>query len=402
MQGAIQLAVRIANGPYLLPRSFFPVYSDDHLRAVSVVLEAKRIIAALQALATAPRIRDRDADFLADTLLLDAETAAAFGISVQNAKTIAQERLALLQTVHSEFCRLQVEQALPPETIASLWFLWLPLGQRIAARARTQVSPFVQGILGSQGMGKSTLVRVLQVVLGALGVPSACLSLDDLYLTYAERQALQQIDPRSIWRGPPGTHDIALGIATLDRLRVEADNPAARILLPRFDKSLHGGAGDRAAPESISPVRALLFEGWFVGARPIDPLAFATAPPPIVTDSDRAFARDCNARLHEYLPLWERLDSLIVLQPEDYRWSKLWRQEAERKAIAAGKAGMDDRQVSDFVDYFWKALHPTLFVDPLCRDPRYTELVIPIPRNRCTFRVQFPASLSPRSRDLLP
>jgi glycerate kinase (EC 2.7.1.31) len=59
----------------------------------------------------------------------------------------------------------------------------------------------------------------LTLILGKLGYSTVSLSLDDLYKTYADRQQLQKADPRLIWRGPPGTHDLELGIAVLDRLR---------------------------------------------------------------------------------------------------------------------------------------------------------------------------------------
>jgi D-glycerate 3-kinase len=55
----------------------------------------------------------------------------------------------------------------------------------------------------------------------------------------------------------------------------------------------------------------------------------------------------------------------LILKPTDYQFSKQWRQQAERDRIAAGGQGLSEAEISDFVDYFWKALHPKLFVDPL-------------------------------------
>ena len=65
-----------------------------------------------------------------------------------------------------------------------------------------------------------------------LGFSVAALSIDDLYLTYTERLALQQQDPRLIWRGPPGTHDVNLGLEVIERcLQSDANT---KILLPRL------------------------------------------------------------------------------------------------------------------------------------------------------------------------
>ncbi len=282
-------------------------------------------------------------------------------------KTLAA-RGALLQTFVQKLEDKSI--ALPlagrwTDWINPLWRLWLPLAQRIDTEQRRLNKPFVQGILGGQGTGKSTLSQVLQLLLGCLGQQAVTLSIDDLYLTYAERRELQRQDPRLIWRGPPGTHDIALGVEVLSATCHRTEP----VSLPQFDKSLFDGQGDRTAPLIVDSPTVVLFEGWFVGAVPLpasqlnaDTFAF---PTPIETPADRQFARDCNRSLNAYLPLWSFLHSLVVLKPKDYHWSLKWRQEAEYKMIAQGKTGLSAAEISAFVLYFWKALHPKLFIAPL-------------------------------------
>jgi D-glycerate 3-kinase len=234
--------------------------------------------------------------------------------------------------------------------------------------------PLIQGILGGQGTGKTTLAKALISIITEAGYRAATLSLDDLYKTYCDRIALQQIDPRLIWRGPPGTHDVDLGLTTLDAIR----NSQNLVTIPRFDKSAHRGAGDRTTPEIVTNIDILLFEGWFVGVNPIEPAVFDTAPPPIITAEHKIFARDMNQQLGSYLQLWERLDSLIVLYPQDYRYSLQWRKQAEHDMIASGKPGMSDIEIEEFVNYFWRALHPELFIKPLVTSSQLVELVIEI------------------------
>lgn len=240
------------------------------------------------------------------------------------------------------------------------WQLWLPLAIELIEKRDQIGRPIVQGILGGQGTGKTTLALLVSRILQQFGLSVARLSIDDLYKTWRDRQILQQRDPRLRWRGAPGTHDVDLGLEAIERLRQEK---SAR--LPRFDKSLHQGAGDRIDPESVDRADVILFEGWFVGARPIDPQAFESAPWPIETEADRAFALDCNDRLRDYLPLWKLLDALIVLAPTDFRFSLTWRQQAEQQMKAQGKAGMSEAEIREFVLYFWRSLHPKLFIEPL-------------------------------------
>lgn len=264
-----------------------------------------------------------------------------------------------------------------------LWGLWLPLAEWLKLRGRGCDRPLVEGILGGQGTGKSTLALLLRGILAADRRRVACLSIDDLYKTWGDRQQLQQVDPRLRWRGPPGTHDVQLGIQTLQALR-QGKSPVA---LPRFDKSLHQGQGDRISPELISGADIVLFEGWLVGLRPIDPDAFDNAPPPILTTADCAFARDCNTRLADYLPLWNLLDGLIVLNPQDYRLSQQWRKQAEHRMTAIGRPGMSDAEIDQFVEYFWRSLHPALFYPPLLRDSEQVDWVVEVMANRQVGRV---------------
>ncbi len=309
--------------------------------------------------------------------LFDVERAKAFDITPE--KIEYEPIFRAIYPVCSQFNQQTLK--LPEDKFAiNLWTLWLPLAMLIAAYRRSQNRPLIQGFLAGQGTGKSTLASILILILGEMGYRTCSLSLDDLYKTYESRLILKQQDPRLIWRGPPGTHDLDLGLKVLDALH-QADSEAI-IKLPRFNKSAHNGAGDRGTPEAISGADIVLFEGWFVGVRPIDPAAFDNAPPPIISESDRQFARDMNAKLQDYLPLWERLDRLILLYPLDYRWSLQWRLEAEHQAIALGKMGMSDLEIEQFVNYFWQSLHPELFIKPSATASSWVDLVIEIKSDR--------------------
>lgn len=313
------------------------------------------------------------------------EWAAAFGLSLDLLSARVQQQLdearacyPHLQTLHHRLS----DPSLRPLTL--LWDLWLPLAMDLKTRWQSRQHPYVLGILGGQGSGKSTLVALLAEILTVWGLRVCCLSLDDLYLTYAERQQLQSHDPRLRWRGPPGTHDVALGCSVLQQLR--QSQPVA---VPRFDKSLHQGQGDRTPPQLCPAADLILFEGWFVGLRPIEPGCFDA--PEITTESDRQFARDCNIRLAHYLPLWEALDSLLVLRPTDYHYSLHWRQQAEQRMIASGRTGLSDAAIAEFVQYFWRSLHPDLFLPPLLAQPGRVDWVVEIGQDHSLKRIFRPS-----------
>ncbi len=313
---------------------------------------------------------------LVSLALAEPSALAAFDIPPGQIERSLAHRLMCLQQVYPTLQTWCEEAFTTTPWLETLWNFWLPLALQLAELRQQQQRPVVQAVLGGQGTGKTTLGKVLAQILGQLGYRLLSFSLDDLYKTYAERQQLQTQDPRLIWRGPPGTHDVALGLQVLDELR--RARPDQEIAIPRFDKSRHQGAGDRTQPEIVHGIDIILFEGWFVGCRPIAPERFEQAPPPILTAADRAFARDMNARLVEYLPLWERCDRWLVLYPTDYRLSQIWRWQAEQQMQAAGNPGMSAAEVHAFVEYFWKALHPDLFIQPLVTQPGLVDLVVEI------------------------
>ncbi|MEG3940800.1 glycerate kinase [Microcoleus sp. S36b_A3] len=349
------------------------------------------------------KIGVRELELLAVWELADEARARAFNITPDSAADVVRHKTDLFFALLDQLHTFPHKSTIFLET---LWNLWLPLAIQLSTEKPSFNRPLIQGILGSQGTGKTTLCHVLKVILGKMGYSTVSISLDDLYKTYADRQQLQKTDPRLIWRGPPGTHDIDLGIAVLDKLRgsetselaavdnLKSDFPKTDIIknieIPRFDKSAWGGAGDRTQPEIICGADIVLFEGWFVGMNPVADATLneflATAPFPLSTEADCQFARDMNAKLHDYLPLWNRLDRLMVLYPRDYRVSQVWRNQAEREMMAAGKSGMSEAEINRFVEYFWKGLHPELFMQSMLEGDR-VDLVIEILDDRTASKI---------------
>lgn len=68
--------------------------------------------------------------------------------------------------------------------------------------------PFIIGLNGVQGVGKTTLVRALaQTLQERQGLPTLVVSIDDFYLTHADQLALAAAHPDNAlvqYRGEPG------------------------------------------------------------------------------------------------------------------------------------------------------------------------------------------------------
>lgn len=359
---------------------------------VNLVRPGLTVSPTLTACALGTPVNPKTVKTLASQCLQDERRAQAFDISAPHSEGYVEAAIALLQAVYAEAADRFQPSFSSERLVTMLWQVWIPLSLQLVAHRQRISRPLVQGILGSQGTGKTTLAAALTLILSKLGYRTVSISLDDLYKTYRDRCRLREADPRLIRRGPPGTHDVDLGLQTLQQLvNFQAGDT---VEIPRFDKSAWQGEGDRCAPDMITTaVDFVLFEGWFVGVRPVDLSLFSTAPPPIVTDADRQFARDMNVQLQDYLPLWQQLDRLLVFDLVDHRYSKVWRKQAEHQMIATGKPGMTDADIDDFVEYFWRALHPELFMKPLIACPDLVDLVIEIQADHSPGAIYRPAAV---------
>jgi D-glycerate 3-kinase len=210
---------------------------------------------------------------------------------------------------------------------------------------------FTLGISGAQGSGKSTLTRALAEALAGEGLRVATLSLDDLYLTRAARQQLAvEVHPLFATRGVPGTHDMALGLATLDALARGEPAP-----LPRFDK----GRDDRA-PQADWPIapagcQVLIVEGWCLGAAPQPAESLVTPVNPFeeVEDPQAIWRTRANTALAgDYQRFWARLDRLIFLAAPDWEVVAQWREQQEAELRQHAPGAMRPGEVARFIRHY--------------------------------------------------
>lgn len=247
----------------------------------------------------------------------------------------------------------------------------------LAAWCAAQARPgraLVVGINGAQGSGKSTLAALLRQLLEhGPGLRPVVLSIDDFYLTRAEREELaRRVHPLLMTRGVPGTHDVALARRTLERLRELRQGE--RLSLPRFIKAQDERAPERDWPECTGPVDIVLFEGWCVGTPPQGADALAT---PVNTleaeeDADGRWRAHVNAQLATaYATLFALLDRLVLLRAPGFEVVHGWRveQEAGNAAAVAGAAHvMTPSAVRRFIAHYERLTRHALRVLPARAD----------------------------------
>lgn len=231
------------------------------------------------------------------------------------------------------------------------------------------------GINGPQGAGKSTLAGTLVEALSTRGLRGLAISIDDFYLTNADQRALAAAHPGNRYlehRGYPGTHDVALGTATLGALAALGAGEVARV--PVYDKSAHGGRGDRA-PESdfvrvAGPLDYLLLEGWMLGFSPVAPDS--------LSDPDLGAP---NELLAAYAPWTAELDVFIRLVPTSLDHVVAWRMDSERARRASGQVALSEEEARDYIERFLPA-YRTYLPDLDARTPAPAALVITLAADR--------------------
>ncbi|KAK2463134.1 hypothetical protein APHAL10511_004789 [Amanita phalloides] len=240
--------------------------------------------------------------------------------------------------------------------------------------------PLFVGLQGPQGSGKTYTSRLLQNHLSSppLHLRAAVLSIDDLYLPHAGLRSLAEANPGNSLlrgRGQPGTHDIDLGLHVLAALKDGQSN----IELPRFDKSLHNGEGDRLPMDGSGVIirqppclDVIILEGWFVGFFPIMAEEIErrwrehwVKESSLLGICELAGLNDIvqiNEKLRSYVKMWDYIDTLVQLvsnselsheNPSQYSIIYKWRLEQEHYMKANnGGVGMSDDAVKMFVDRY--------------------------------------------------
>ncbi len=211
------------------------------------------------------------------------------------------------------------------------------------------------GICGAQGCGKTTLVTALAAQLTRAGRRVATLSLDDLYLTRARREELaRDVHPLFVTRGVPGTHDVALGLASITALA--AGEPAP---LPRFDKAADDRVAENEWPLARADTQVLLLEGWCLGAQAQNAASLADPINDLEATEDLqgTWRSHVNAALDgPYQLLFAAIDALVLLAAPGWQAIAIWREQQEaalRSAAQPNAPGvMNQAQVARFIQHF--------------------------------------------------
>lgn len=248
---------------------------------------------------------------------------------------------------------------------------FLPLVQDLADRLKkSSKRPLVLGINGAQGTGKSTMAKLLAMLLESRNYRVANLSIDDFYYSRARRESLAStVHPLLRKRGVPGTHDMSLALSILSQLSAAGTGESIRV--PGFDKANDDCLIKEKCNIIYGPIDVIIFEGWCVGVAPQTEQELQQPLNQLESDedSDRRWRNYVNQQLAgDYQTLFAQFDVLLMLKAPGFEQIFEWRFLQEQKLRSNADNGaielMDGKAIRHFIQHFERLTRHCLLTLP--------------------------------------
>ena len=233
---------------------------------------------------------------------------------------------------------------------------YLPLSNKIYESFKKDKKTKVIGLTGGQGSGKSTISKILKIILKeAYNLNTVVFSIDDFYKTLKERKKMsKQVSSLFKTRGVPGTHDTKLLYKCLKKLK---DTKFSKISIPLFDKSNDNRLSKKKWQKILRKPNIIIFEGWCVGVSPQKKKDLLVPINELEKEKDKnkIWRKRVNQELkNEYKKVFSLIDLLLFLKVPSFKYVFKWRllQEKKLRLIKRGKKIMNDNEVKNFIMYY--------------------------------------------------
>ena len=208
---------------------------------------------------------------------------------------------------------------------------------------------------GSQGIGKSSLIKIISNTLNKIYKKKVLsLSLDDYYLTKKQRLNLSKNKNKLlITRGVPGTHDIKKLIEDIKKF----DKSKFPINTPLFDKLIDDVLKEKKIFKTKADI--LILEGWCCGCNEISMEYLYKNINKLEKNYDYNYSwrNYYNYKLkNEYKELFNLFDLSIFMKAPSFRYVYDWRYKQEIKNYSKSKnfKKMSINEIKFFIQHFEK------------------------------------------------
>ena len=219
------------------------------------------------------------------------------------------------------------------DKIEQLDNFYLPICNKLFNYHKYKKKTLLVGLSGGQGSGKSTIAKILKIILKnhfMLNVVN--FSIDDFYKTIDQRKKMaKSIHPLFSIRGVPGTHDTKMIYYTIKNLMKKKFK---KISIPRFDKSSDERFSKKNWQKITKRPDIIIFEGWCVGANH-ELITKLSNPVNILEkkeDGKLTWRKKVNNELKtKYKKIFSLIDKKIFLKIPNFKYVLKWRLIQEKK-----------------------------------------------------------------------
>ena len=241
--------------------------------------------------------------------------------------------------------------------IKSLKKIYIPMSFWIDNKYKKKKKTLFLGFSGGQGSGKTTVAKILKIILKKFFKRKIHISsIDDFYKTLEDRNKMShEIHPLFKTRGVPGTHDINLLKSFFNIIKKKNFK---EIKLQKFEKAEDNRLKKRYWFNIKQKPEIVILEGWCVGAtsqsnflikRPINILEK-------YEDKSLKWRKYVNEKLKkEYKKLFAMIDHFIFMKIPNFKMVFKWRLLQEnklRKKSHLNKKIMSYNEIKRFIMFY--------------------------------------------------
>jgi len=234
----------------------------------------------------------------------------------------------------------------------------IPISFWIAEKVKKK-RPYIVGLSGGQGSGKTTISSIISIILRKyFKLNVFIISIDDFYKTRKERFFLsKKVHPLLMTRGVPGTHDVNI---MLDFFRRAKRKKFKSLKLPKFNKAIDDRYNKKLWYSVKKRPDIIIFEGWCVGAKAEKNSTLKKSVNSLekLKDKKLTWRRFVNKQLQsKYKQLYDQLNCLLYLKSKNFSLLRRWRIKQEKKLRLKSKKSnnhkiMSNKEVINFMQTY--------------------------------------------------
>ena len=241
--------------------------------------------------------------------------------------------------------------------ILSLKRIYIPISFWIENKYKEKGKTLFLGFSGGQGSGKTTVAKILKIILKKFFKRKIHVSsIDDFYKTLKDRNKMSYTThPLFKTRGVPGTHDINLVKKFFYFIKKKNFK---KTQLPKFDKSIDDRSKKKYWFNIKERPEIVILEGWCVGAKP-QSNSLIKKPINILEkyeDKNLIWRKHINEKLkREYKKLFAMIDYYIFMKIPNFSMVFKWRLLQEnklRKKSRFKKKIMSHNEIKRFIMFY--------------------------------------------------